>query len=71
MRIKIKTSNRGRVYKRTVNIPRVRGGAVTMSGKNNMQCLMEIKRIIQESMKEKGLTAEEARRSLGIKRYEK
>ena len=33
--------------------------------------LAEIKRIIQNTMKVKGISATEARKSLGVKRYEK
>ena len=38
--------------------------------KKQMTCLNDIKVIIQQSMKEKGITPEQARKSLGIKRYE-
>jgi hypothetical protein len=71
VRVKVRV-NKGRVtHKRTVNIPKIKGGTVIMSGKSNMECLAEIKKIIQDSMREKGLTATEARKSLGVKRYEK
>lgn len=36
-----------------------------------LTCMSNIKNLIQQSMKEKGITPEQARKSLGIKRYEK
>lgn len=35
-----------------------------------LTCLRKIKELIQQSMKEKGITPKQARKSLGIKRYE-
>jgi hypothetical protein len=39
--------------------------------KKPMTCVNNMKEIIQQSMKEKGITPEQARKSLGIKRYER
>lgn len=36
-----------------------------------LTCVNDIKNLIQQSMKEKGINAKQARKSLGIKRYEK
>jgi len=39
--------------------------------KKPMTCINTMRDIIQSSMKEKGITPEQARKSIGIKRYEK
>lgn len=36
-----------------------------------LTCMNDIKSLIQQSMKEKGINSKQARKSLGIKRYEK
>lgn len=48
----------------------MRSNVIEASSGGNLSCLTDIKRMIQESMKEKGLTPKEARKSLGVKRYE-
>ncbi|ADG81780.1 hypothetical protein Tfer_0988 [Thermincola ferriacetica] len=38
---------------------------------NKLFAMANMRQLIQNSMKQKGLTSNEARKSLGIKRYEK
>lgn len=62
-------------------VKRQRGGGMRMSvtveryeveqHEKPMNCLRNIRELIQQSMKEQGITPEQARKSLGIKRYEK
>jgi hypothetical protein len=39
--------------------------------KKPMTCINNMKELVQQSMKDKGISPEQARKSLGIKRYEK
>lgn len=39
--------------------------------KKPMTCINTMRDLIQSSMKEKGITPEQARKSIGIKRYER
>lgn len=45
--------------------------AVSKSEEKNNSPFSDIRKIIQSSMREKGVTSEEVRRALAIKRYEK
>ena len=63
---------RTRTPKKNIRRKKVRcKSLVKYEYKKPMTCLNDIKIIVQQSMKEKGITREQARKSIGIKRYEK
>lgn len=44
--------------------------SVAIEEPERINCMSNIRKIIQDSMKEQGITSKEARKALGIKRYE-
>lgn len=69
-RIRVKKTN---LYssKLKVKLINKKGRCMGLSKKESLTCINDIKSLIQQSMKEKGITSKQARKSLGIKRYEK
>jgi len=63
---------RTRTPKKNIRHKKVRcKSLVKYEYKKPMTCINTMRDIIQSSMKEKGITPEQARKSIGIKRYEK